>query len=258
MEPLIAGPPFVDALTLLVESAKTNSGESLKCTPADVRRIFWEGKCGMAITWPTAAGKNIADKEGVEIGADRSKKEGFEIGFAEMPGSRKVFNMNRGKWEIYPEEESSKVTFLSIAGRLGGVSAKSSTQEAAFSMLQWLSDSQNSAQICPVSQGTTLFRKSQVAQPQIWTEKEISNSSASQYADLVAKTLDQDSLWIDFRLPGREEYLSALDEAVKLAVEGESKPADALAKAAEKWRQITEKFGKERQKSAYAHSLGLE
>ena len=41
MEPLIADPPMVQALTELVEAAKTNSAESLKCDPAAVRRAFW-------------------------------------------------------------------------------------------------------------------------------------------------------------------------------------------------------------------------
>ena len=42
------------SLLLLVEAAKTNAAESLKCDPAAVRLAFGEGKCGMAITWPTA------------------------------------------------------------------------------------------------------------------------------------------------------------------------------------------------------------
>ena len=45
--------------------------------------------------------------------------------------------------------------------------------EAAFALLAWLSDEKNSLQICPVSAATTLFRKSHLEKPQLWTEKEL-------------------------------------------------------------------------------------
>ncbi len=146
---------------------------------------------------------------------------------------------------------------LGISGRMGAVSAKSPSREAAFALLVWLSDGKNSLQICPVSAATTLFRKSHLEKPQLWTEKEVLPPAAKQYGELVSTALNRET-WLDLRLPGREEYLAALDQAVQAAVEGKSTPAAALSEAAEKWRKITEKLGKDRQKSAYLHSLGVE
>ena len=55
-EPTIAGPPFVRALTELVEAAKLGPAEQLEFDPAAVRAEFWKGTTAMAISWPTAAG----------------------------------------------------------------------------------------------------------------------------------------------------------------------------------------------------------
>ena len=58
-------------------------------------------------------------------------------------------------------------------------------------------------------------------------------------------------------LPGRSEYLAALDAAVAAAVRGE-KPADALRQGGRPMAKITERLGLDRQRTAYRHSLGLE
>jgi len=55
MEPLIDGPPFVRALEELVATASPGAPEQLTYDPAAVRAAFWEGRCAMALTWPTAA-----------------------------------------------------------------------------------------------------------------------------------------------------------------------------------------------------------
>ncbi len=55
MEPLVAGPPFVQALEELVAAAKLGPADPLRYDPAAARAAFWNGQCGMALTWPTAA-----------------------------------------------------------------------------------------------------------------------------------------------------------------------------------------------------------
>ena len=59
-------------------------------------------------------------------------------------------------------------------------------------------------------------------------------------------------------LPGRTEYLAALDAAVASAVRGRKSPAEALRDAAAQWRQITARLGLDRQRTAYRRSLGLD
>jgi multiple sugar transport system substrate-binding protein len=264
MEPLIDSPPVVKALTQLVDAAKTNSAAALKCDPDAVRRAFWAGQCGMAVTWPSASERLAASDAGNAAKKPADEKSAaaqaeMKVAFVELPGTLYSYNQGDKKFEPRRHEESPNVEYLGIAGRLGVVSsaAPESSRAAAFALLGWLSDAKRSSQISPASKATTLFRKSHIDQPTLWTEPELSGTAAAQYATLSQASLDRET-WVDFRLPGREEYLAALDTAVLAAVEGKSTPADALKAAADQWRAITEKHGKDQQKSAYLHSLEKE
>jgi len=251
MEPLLTGPPMIRALEELAATAKLEPPNALQSDPAAVRAAFWQGNCGMAISWPSAAQRHPGEKSPAATPLQ------IPVGFFELPGSNKVFNINNQTWEIRSEDENPRVPFLSLTGRVGMVDKQSAHQEAAFQLLLWLSGEQNSPQICPASPATTLFRRSHLKEPVRWVEKSVQPAAAAKYAELAGETFRSEQ-WLALRIPGREEYLAALDEAVQSAAGGDLPPADALAKAAKRWQEITEKFGVDAQRKAYLHSLGLE
>jgi len=251
MEPLLASPPIIQALEELVAASKFGPPDALQCDPTAVRTLFWQGKCAIAITWPSAADQLPGDKTAAK------EQSQIQVGFLEMPGSGKVFNINNQAWEIRDENENPRVPLLSLSGRVGVVSKDSSQQQAAFELLLWLSSDQNSPQVSPNSPATTLFRQSHIKQPKVWVEEPVPLGEALKYAELTAQTLRNEQ-WMTLRIPGRQEYLTALDQAVRAAVSGELSPADALSKAAEQWQVITKKLGVDSQRKAYLHSLGLE
>jgi len=245
MEPLIAGPPFVRALEELVAVAKLGPADALKQDPATARAAFWQGRCGMALTWPTTTAE--IDKA----------PDAIEVGFAELPGSEHVYHIGKKAWETRADDAVGHVPLLGIAGRLGVVSDKSQHPETAFHLLFWLSGRKFGTDVCSVSPATTLFRRSQMKDLPSWVEKPISVAPAEEYAELTQETFRRQQWVFALRIPGRSEYLAALDEAVAAAVRGEKSPADALQDAADRWRQITERLGTEPQKAAYLQSLGL-
>jgi multiple sugar transport system substrate-binding protein len=251
MAPLVAGPPMVRALEELAAAAKIAPPEVLQSDPTAIRDAFWQGKCAMALSWPCAADQHAGEKSAT------GKGPRTEVGFVELPGSTKVFNIHNQTWETRTENEDPHVPFLSIAGRVGVVSMASTQQEAAFQLLLWLSSEQNSPQVCPFSSATTLFRHSQLKEPNLWVEKPVGPEAAVKYAELAAQTFRREQA-MDLRIPGREAYLAALDLAVHAAVRGELSAPDALAKAAKAWQEITEKLGVQQQRIAYLHSLGLQ
>jgi len=247
MEPLVAAPPMVRALEELVESAKLGPAEQFEADPSAVRAAFWQGKCGMAMTWPTAARQAVP--EGVA--------KGVRIGFAELPGSSQVFNLGAKAWEARPEGTDAQVPLLSVQGRVGLVHAGLDRPGAALELLGWLSGSQRGGIVCGTSPATTLVRRSQTTSPQDWVEKPVPASAAGAYAALTARTLSRQQSVSALPLPGRAEYIEALDEAVRSAVGGGKSPAQALEGAAARWREITRRLGVDAQKTAYQHSLGL-
>ena len=247
MKPLVAGPPFVRALEELVAAARLGPPEMLKYGPADARAAFWQGRCGMALTWPTAAG-GLPDVTAGNV----------EVGFAELPGSTKVFNVRKQSWQTRSEGEDPHVPLAAIAGRIGVVARKSAHREAALQLVFWLAGRQFSPRVCAASPATTLFRRSHVATPRTWVEKPISPSSSAQYAAVTQETFSHGQWVVALRIPGRLEYLSALDEAVHRAIRGDESAGEALQQAATRWQEITERLGPDQQRAAYFHSLGRE
>jgi ABC-type glycerol-3-phosphate transport system substrate-binding protein len=278
MEPLVSGPPFVQALEDLVAAAKFGPADPLHYDPAAVRAAFWRGECGMALTWPTAAerrgerrgergekglaaeglGASAASKAANDTTIPGKPDPSIRVAFVELPGSRRVFNLGNHHWEQRADDEDTRVPLLSISGRLGVVDKKSDRADATFQLLLWLSGSDMSSQVSAASAATTLFRQSNLNFPSVWVEKPVPATAAVQYADATAAALGREQWLAALRMPGRAEYLAALDHAVASAVRGEKSPLEALLEADAKWQKITARLGLEGQKAAYRHSLGLE
>ena len=255
-EPAIAGPPFVRALTELVEAANLGPPEQLDFDPAAVRAEFWKGNTALAISWPGHPVIRVAAKPS---DANKSGTGSAPLaGFAELPGATEVYRTSGGTWEPRSEDAGRHAPLLTIAGRMGVVRAESKHVEAAFQLLLWLAEPQWSTQVFAGSPATTLFRNDQTAMAKNWVESDVSAAAARQYAQQTATTLSRGQFLDSLRLPGRDEYLAALDDAVQSAVRGKQSPADALKQAADKWREISKRLGIEKQKAAYLHSLGLE
>ena len=246
MEPLIQGPPFVRALEELLAANRPLSPKDRGLDPDAIRLAFWAGQCGMAMTWPTDADHAI-----------RFAGPGVRLGVAELPGGGDVYNVASKAWETRRPDEDPYVPLLGIAGRLGTVTTRCTSPEAAFRLLFWLSDAQWNRQVSAVSSATTLFQPPGTQGPSIWTERPISPAVAAKYAALVERTLSRQHCVFALRLPGRAQYLAALDEAVQKALTGKASPQTALDQAAAAWKEITKRLGLERQRDAYRHSLGL-
>lgn len=269
LDPLLGRPPWIRALEELAAAAKTASHDTLAMDPAAVRAAFWQGQCAMAISWPTAA--DVLRPQSAEgspsippagsataghSGAMTAQK--IAVGFVELPGSREVFDIGRNRWTARAEDEDAHVPLLSVAGRVGLVTARSPHPEAAYRLLLWLSDDTNSPQICAVSPWTTLFRHGHLQTPQLWVERGLAPREAAQYAATVNTALMRQQ-WLDgLRIPGRAEYLKALDQSVHQVVRGEVGVLEAMVGAMTRWREINRQLGTKQQKLAYLRSLGLD
>ncbi|MCG2684817.1 MAG: extracellular solute-binding protein [Planctomycetales bacterium] len=277
MAPLIAGPPMVHALEELAAAAKLGPDDPFQFDPAKVRAAFWRGECGMAISWPTAAEERVEGRgERGEFGGPAASESGgpaasesgglaasaasnsARVGFAELPGSRRVFNLSENEWDKRADDDDRRVPLLAVAGRMGVVGKGSPHREAAFQLLLWLSDDRMSPQISALSPATTMFRRSNLDVSGQWVEETVLHAAAAQYGEATLAAFSHEQWLGALRIPGRAEYLAALDEAVAAAVRGEKSAQEALQQAETKWREITKRLGLDRQKAAYRHSVGLE
>jgi multiple sugar transport system substrate-binding protein len=247
MEPLIDGPPWIRALEELVAAARLGPAEAIAYDPDAARTAFWQGLCGLAISWPTSAAPlpAIAGKD-------------VPCGFARLPSSPDVYSAAQKAWVPRGEEADSGVPLLGVAGRVGVVSSQSSNPDAAVRLLFWLAEKQGTGSRKAASAATTLFRRSDLESPEVWVEPRISDQAAGQYAAAVQKSLNSSQWLVSLRIPGRAEYMAVLDHAVQQAVRGEQPPHEALRRVASRWREITRRLGTDQQRQAYLHSLELE
>lgn len=248
MEPLVDGPPFVRALEELVAASRHGLADERTFGPAEVRRAFRSGQCALALSWPVSA-----LVEGDQAAGDRR----IETGFVPLPGSAEVYGPGAKAWEMRREGESPRVPLLGLAGRLGSVTKRCPRQDAALELLAWLAGPKWSASVSSASPATTLFRESHLESGQSWVGQDASAAEASQYLEAVQQSLAAEEILFAPRIPGRELYLAALDEAVDQAVAGEATAEAALARAASRWREITADLGLVGQRRAYQRSLGL-
>lgn len=258
LEPRLTSAPFVRALEELTAAAKLGAQAQGTRTPQEARRAILAGECGLALGWLGPARDEAAgDGASPAAGAAEESLAG-QIAIAALPGSPDVFNASQSKWEQRGPDEPTRVSLLTAAGRLGSVTSTSRQARGAFNFLAMLSAGEWHTKVVTASREAGLYRNSHVDAPAVWVEPNMPLSTATEYAKLV-RQMQRDQLWLAApRIPGRSEYLAALDEAVAAAVAGQATPAEALRTATEQWEKITDSRGREEQKRAYRRCLGLE
>ncbi|MFN0016672.1 MAG: ABC transporter substrate-binding protein [Pirellulaceae bacterium] len=252
LKALVDQPPYVRALREMAAGSGEKNGKLPQFTPAEAYLEIAQGRCAMAITWPSATGA----KEAAKKQKASSEPKPCELGFAELPGAREVYNFGDKKWGERPADEDSHVPLMAISGWMVSVTATRNNQEAAENMATWLCGSEFSSQISPASPNTTLFRISQEPEAGQWLGS-IGDSGVREYVAALRQTQERATHSPGIRLPGREEYLSALDQAVVDSLQGKKSPEEALAAAAAAWDKITARRGLEAQRPALQRSLGL-
>jgi multiple sugar transport system substrate-binding protein len=246
-EPRIAAAPYARSLKELAAAATAAGFADQRLTPRQALDEVRQGRAAMALAWPSP--ERGREPETTDTG------KSFPIRFALLPGARQSYNLATKRWDTRSADEPSQFPTLAVEGRMGAVASNAADRKQAEGFLLWLAGGQASRTVSPQSFGTTLFRQSQVADPAPWTG-DLSVAESKQYAETIAAALSLPRAFPGMRLPGRIDYLAALDEAVHKAVSGEATPADALAAAAARWTEITTSLGVEKQKLANRRSLG--
>lgn len=250
LKALIGQPPYVRALKEMAASQGGEKGKLPQLTPAEAYQEIGYGRCAMAIAWPSAAATIVPFAD-----IYQSDKAAV-LGFAELPGASEVYDFGDKQWGVRGKDEDPHVPLLAVSGRMVSVTSTSGEPEAAENMATWLAGSEVSAQISAASPDTTLFRVSQEPDAGQWMGN-IGDGGRSEYVAVLRQTQERPQHSKGIRLPGRREYLSALDQAVMDALHGKKSPEDALTAAAADWDKITARRGLEAQRAALERSLGL-
>ena len=248
MQPLIAGPSFQRALAELVECQQFQAPGISEPTSTQAFGSLLAGKCLMAISWSLRDPASLPAAEETPLPS---------VAVAELPGSPDVYNSNNGSWKNRQTSESPHVPLLAAGGRLGSVTELAYDRRQAADFLMFMTSSRMATAVCRPSPFTFPFRTTHAEDPRGWLPDNFDGIAASSLGEAVTNAGERNNYLFCLRIPGREKYLAALDEAVQAALAGES-PAAALTHAADRWTEITEQIGSDQQKVAYRASLGLE
>ncbi len=150
------------------------------------------------------------------------------------------------------------VPVWAVSGRLGGVLATSRRGGAAANLLALVSTASWGRKVLATGAHMGISRLEHLERPEDWVDAALAGEPARQFATVVSDSQRLSTGMAIPRIPGRERYLAALDEAVRSAVRGEQTATESLAAAAKRWRDITDELGRDSQKQAYRRCLGIE
>ena len=162
-----------------------------------------------------------------------------------------VYSASLDQWEAC--EDRSPPVICGFAGRLVSVTLSSRNAASAFKLLPWLVSGSTGAQLSQRSAATLWFRASQVSQGARW----FANAANDNRVSWLSAAMSRGDAYLLPRIPGIEQYLAELETAVGKALSGEQTPTAALAAAADRWNEITEKLGRDEQRTAFNRHLGL-
>jgi multiple sugar transport system substrate-binding protein len=212
----------------------------------DTREAFVRGEAAMTLDWGDT-GQLAADPR-------RSTVVG-RVGCFVLPGADQVWSYKQNTW--VKQARPHKVTFLAFGGWVGGVPQNSRQEEAAWDFIMWYGNPENSLHdVVNSDTGINPYRYSHFLNIDAWT-KSFTRSAAAEYLDVIRISLDSRNVALDLRIPGFNDYTTALEKQLYRAVTGELTVAQAMDNAAAEWEKITDRIGRDRQRTIYRASMGL-
>ncbi|HEX5471597.1 MAG TPA: hypothetical protein VFW73_06905, partial [Lacipirellulaceae bacterium] len=153
-------------------------------------------------------------------------------------------------------EAAPSVPVFGFDDRLIAVTTATRNAASAFQLVEWLASAEISAQLARDGSPSMPVRQS-LASSSAWYGAGASAEERAKVAKALTSTLMGDKFLMIPRIPGVDEYLAALNDAVTAASSGKSAPKAALRRAADRWEKITDAHGREAQRDAYLKHLEI-
>lgn len=246
MEPLINTPGFVEALKDFVSAQDLYPKGGRNFTFPQVIHSFGSGDAVFSDSWDDPF------IEAMEPGNPLRNK----VATALSPGSRKVWNRKTGRWDEFPEVNYAPYI---VYGWTSAVARTSSHKDAAFDFLGFFGNQENhTADLLKGRYGINPFRRSDL-DAHFWVERAgWDDTVAESYVQTLDRMSQSKNRVLDLRIHRGQEYVYILSVGVYRALTGRESPQAALDTVAERWRQLTQRVGVEKQRDAYRHIVHFE
>ena len=252
MEPLIDQPGHVRALEVLYELSQFGPAAQSAWDLGTAWDWFLRGKALFVFSWGDV-GSLVQD-------TSRSRIRG-KLGASVLPGSRRVYDMNKKRWLELPEPN---VVGNTVGGSWHGViSARSQDPEVVYSLYALMATKPVS--LWNVNRGWTgvdpgvsihFVPPHGEADIQGFIDAGWDKTDLTFYLEAYHGNFFAEVMMPYLRINGAEEYWRALDQNLSETMIGRLKPADALKRTAKEWEAITNRRGRAAQLKQYQQSIG--
>jgi hypothetical protein len=154
-------------------------------------------------------------------------------------------------------DRESLVPVIGYGDRLAAVTASSRNAASAFKLLEWLARSDTSSQLARAGDGVLPVRRSLVSSAK-WYDSGLTDEQREELAKSLEAAMTSEQALVVPRIPGVDEYMTALNDAVNSTTNDRVFPHAALEAAARQWEEITDARERGKQREAYLKHLGIE
>lgn len=257
-KPLIDNEAFINALNIYKETNKYGPPNELAIGVGDTRGLFTAGKCGLTLDWGDIGSLSVAPESKVKD----------QVGSIILPGSKKILDRKTGKLVDcdaklcpYAIDGVNHAPFASFGGWSGAISAGADpkVKDAAFDFFVYMSaPAQSGVDVTIGKTGFNPYRKSHFSNLDNWIKGGFSEAAAKDYLGAIGNSLNSPNMMLDLRVPQNQRYQQVvLDAAVSQFLAGELTAEETAKQISDKWEEITEELGRDKQLAAYKASLGI-
>jgi multiple sugar transport system substrate-binding protein len=259
MQPLVRNPGFARALDIYKQTGKYAPPSERNLGVGDTRGLFTSGRCALSMDW--------GDIGTLAIDPKTSTVQN-KVGAVIAPGSRQVLNRATGKLVPctkrtcpYAIRGVNHAPYAAFGGWSGAVNAAadSKVKDAAYAFLSYMSaPAESNVDVTLGKTGFNPYRRSQFTNLGLWLKAGMSRPAALDYLSAIRDSLQSPNMILDMRIPKTSQYQQVvLDTAVAQFLAGEISRDATMKQIADGWNQITDKEGRDKQRTAYAASLNI-
>lgn len=259
MKPLVNNEAWAEAFRIYKATGEYGPPDEANHDVGDTRALLQAGRCAQVIDWGDVGPLSI-DPAGAAI----KNKMGSII----MPGTTKVLDRATGKLVACDAQRCPHAIdginyspFAAFGGWSGVINAKADdkVKQAAYDFLSYCNQAaQSNIDVTMGWTGYNPYRISQLENLAPWIEAGFTEESANNYLGAIKASLNNPNMASDLKIPGTAEYEGVvLDRELARFIAGEITAEQAVANVEAGWEEITEQFGRDKQKGMYKASLGI-
>jgi multiple sugar transport system substrate-binding protein len=246
MEPQVNNPGWVKGLEMFIDAKKAFPPGGGNFGLGDEIFSFGGGQALMSYSWDdafiqaTEPGNPIRDK----------------VATSPLPGSNEVWNRVTKKWDHF--DTPNRVAYETW-GWTSAVAKLSKNQDMAFDYLCFFSNEANASVDLKIGRfGINPYREAHF-KSQYWAgAMDWSQKTADNYVGTLNWIDKSNNRVFDLRVPGVNQFMTAMAAGVSQAMAGEKTPQAAMDEVAAEWRRIVDRIGKDKVREAYANVVALE